>query len=275
MVSSGNTMGAALTQRIAKSFLSLARTASATAVLCCAGTGALANDDVWKVTATPYMWLQGTTGDLKVRGVEVHVDNSFRDVLKGTDTAIGGFLNLAARSGEWGFYLEGNYSYTSTSSETGRGRDLQVRTHLAVIEAGGLYKLAGSPSQTAANGREWRIEALAGVRYVSLNVDLEIGRASADRTNDWFDPFVGVAGHVYFAENWALIGHADVGGFGIGSSFTTNLYALIGYRSEIFGANVVSSLGYRGLYIDRHDSSKSNSANVWLHGPVLGMSFRF
>jgi hypothetical protein len=231
---------------------------------------ASAND--WEITVTPYAWLQGMTGDIKVRDVKVHVNDTFFDLLADTDTVLGGFLNASARRNGWGFYVEGNYSYTSVKTEIGRGRDLRERTYLTIIEGGGLYTLAEAKMPA---GQDWRLEALAGVRYISFRLDLEADRFSFDRTKDWFDAFVGLQGHVALSPNWMLIGHADFGGLGIGSSssFTTNLYTLIGYRHTLFGANVVSSLGYRGLYIDRRE--KDNSLDLWLHGPVLGMTFRF
>lgn len=114
-----------------------------------------------------------------------------------------------------------------------------------------------------------------GIRYMAFNVKLDVGPLSLDRTIDWVDPLIGISGHVDIAPSWTLIGHADAGGFGIGSDFTTNLYGLVGYRTELFGASVLSTFGYRGLYINRNDSSKNNSADLWLHGPVIGMTFRF
>jgi len=232
-------------------------------------------DDGWKLTLTPYMWLQGSDGDVKVRGVNAHLSDSFIDMLGKSDTLIGGFMHLEAWRETWGLYLEGNYSYTSAKSEIVAGINTRVQTGLTILEAGAFYKLAGGTLQTSPSPQSWQIEALAGVRYVAFNVKLDVGPLSLDRTIDWLDPLLGLSGHVDFAQNWTLIGHADIGGFGIGSKFTTNLYALVGYRSEIFGAHVLSTFGYRGLYFDRSDSSKSNSADLWLHGPVLGMTFKF
>jgi len=245
----------------------------ASCLACASAKGALAEDG-WKVTATPYIWLQGTSGDIKVRGVKSHLSDSFLDMLEGTDTLIGGFAHLEAWRGDWGLYLEGNYSYTSTKSEVLGGINTRVRTGLTILEAGGFYKLAGGRVDGAPS-QGWQVEALAGIRYMAFNVKLDVGPLSLDRTIDWVDPLIGISGHVDIAPSWTLIGHADAGGFGIGSDFTTNLYGLVGYRTELFGASVLSTFGYRGLYINRNDSSKNNSADLWLHGPVIGMTFRF
>lgn len=231
-------------------------------------------EQAWAVTVSPYMWLQGSNGDVKVRGVKAHLDDSFLDMLDSSDTLFGAFVHVEARREAWGFYVEGNYSYTSTKGEIAGGINTRVRTGLTIFELGALYSLAHGA--VSADGKQgWNLEAVAGGRYVAFNVKLDIGPFSPERTISWVDPLVGLGGHVDLAERWRLIGHVDVGGFGIGSDFTANLYALIGYRTEMFGANVLASFGYRGLYINRDDSSKNNSADLWLHGPVLGMTFRF
>lgn len=239
-----------------------------------AGAGAAGAAEPWTVTLTPYVWLQGTTGDLKVRGLETRIDDTFLDVVKGTDTVLAGFAHLDARQGNWGFYLEGNYSYTSTRGETGFGGSVEIRTGLTIVEAGGLLTLADGKAGADGMFQSWRLEALAGLRYVSFKAKLDVGPISAERTIDWVDPLVGFNGIVDLSPRWTIVTHADVGGFGIGSNFTSNLYGLLGYRSTIFGAGVLSTIGYRGLYIDRNDSSRNNSADVWLHGPVLGLTFK-
>jgi hypothetical protein len=238
------------------------------------GAPAAAGAEEWSFTATPYLWLMGSTGDLEVRGLEVQVDDSFVDMLRGTDTLIGGFVHLEGRRDGWGFYLEGNYAYTSTEGELAGAIDTRVRTGLTVLEAGGLLRVAGG-TLGGDPQRAWHIEATAGVRYVSFDVKLDLGPAEAQRTQSWTDPVVGLGGKLDLGPDWTLIGHGDIGGFGLGSKLAANLYALVGYRTEIFGAPVLSTFGYRGLYFDREDDSRNNSADLWLHGPVLGMTFAF
>lgn len=238
------------------------------------GSPGTAGAEDWNFTATPYLWLMGSNGEIEVRGLETRVDDSFFDMLAGTDTLIGGFVHLEGRRDGWGFYLEGNYAYTSTEGELAGAIDTRVRTGLAILEAGGLVEIAsgnvgGDPQQG------WRIEATAGVRYVSFDVNLDLGPAEVERTLSWTDPVVGLGAKLDLGPDWTVIGHGDIGGFGIGSNLAANLYALVGYRTEIFGAPVLSTVGYRGLYFDREDDGRDNSADLWLHGPVLGLTFAF
>lgn len=243
----------------------------ALAVLTGSATAAFA--EPWTVTLTPYVWLQGTTGNIKVRGIETRIDNSFFDIVKGTDTVLGGFVHLEARQGVWGFYLEGNYAYTSTEGRTGFGASTDISTGLTIVEAGGLLTLAKGSDGAGSMFSSWRLEGLAGLRYVSFTAEAEIGPISAKRTVDWVDPLIGLNAIADLSPRWTVIAHADIGGFGIGSDLTSNLYGLLGYRSTVFGASVLSTIGYRGLYIDRSRSSR-DSTELWLHGPVLGLTFR-
>ncbi len=248
-------------------------TAGATLAMSCAALPSAANEP-WVVTFTPYVWLQGTTGDVKIRGFETHIDDTFLDVVKANDTVIGGFAHVDARKGAWGFYLEGNYAYTSTSGEGRFGGSTRVRTSMTIAEAGGLYRLAEGTGTADDVLQRWRLEAVAGMRYVSFAAKLDLGPISAKRTTDWASPLVGLNGLFDFSPRWTAIAHADIGGFGVGSDLMTNLYGLIGYRATVFGASMLSTIGYRGLYIDRNDPSKNNSLNMWVHGPVLGLTFK-
>lgn len=248
--------------------------ALASAILAVWGGGASAAAEPWVVTFTPYVWLQGTTGDVKVRGFETHIDDTFLDVVKANDTVIGGFARLDARNGAWGFYLEGNYAYTSTTGENRFGGSTRVRTSMTIAEAGGLYRLAEGTGLTDDVAQRWRVEAVAGLRYVSFTAKLDLGPTSADGSQNWVSPLIGLNGVFDFSPKWTAIAHADVGGFGVGADFMANLYGLVGYRTTIFGASLLSTVGYRGLYIDRNDSSKNSSLNLWVHGPVLGLTFK-
>lgn len=71
--------------------------------------------------------------------------------------------------------------------------------------------------------------------------------ATASRTDDWFDPYVGLRGRYYFNDRFYAGGKCDVGGFGIGSDLTWQAEAALGY--QITPAVFVEA-GYRALSID-------------------------
>ncbi len=266
--------GGAATGKIAAWLRSAARCVVALAAGIALWSGAASAQESWTITATPYLWLQGMTGDIKVHGVKAHVDDNFFDVLGKTDTVLGAFLHVDARQGPWGLYGEVDYAYTSAKDKKGPF-DTRIRTGTTILELGGMYRLLeGSVGQAGAPER-WRIEAAAGVRYLSFNAKVDFGPLSADKTQSWVDPVIGLNATVDLSEHWSLIGHADIAGFGVGSDFSTNLYGLVGYRTTMFGADVLSTFGYRGLYINRSDGSRDSSVDLWMHGPALGLTFRF
>jgi len=67
---------------------------------------------------------------------------------------------------------------------------------------------------------------------------------------DWFDPYVGLAGRYNFRGPFYLTAKADIGGFGVGSQLTWQGYGALGCQ---FTRRVYSEIGYRYLYVDyRH-----------------------
>lgn len=82
-----------------------------------------------------------------------------------------------------------------------------------------------------------------------------IEKAIADRTPDspvsaslsWVDPYVGFQGRYEIAENLYAVGRGDIGGFGVGSELTWNLYGAIGTS---LSETTTMEIGYRYLYTD-------------------------
>ena len=66
---------------------------------------------------------------------------------------------------------------------------------------------------------------------------------------DWFDPYVGVRARYQFAPPWYLGAKADVGGFGVGSQITCDVYGAVGCQ---LSRKVFLEAGYRYLYTDYH-----------------------
>lgn len=127
----------------------------------------------------------------------------------------------------------------------------------------------------AENG--YLIEPFVGARYVKVETDVSItgggpigvaGGASVDV--DWWDPIIGVRGRMPLTEKLSAGGFADIGGFGVGSEFTWEIFAGLDYAlSDRFSAVA----GFRYMSID-YDAG---SAEVKLdtYGPVLGLTVRF
>ena len=90
-----------------------------------------------------------------------------------------------------------------------------------------------------------------------LSVEKQIARIlerGLNRTfslgENWFDPYIGVAGLYHFRGPFYLTAKADVGGFGVGSQLTWQAYGALGCQ---LSRRVYCEAGYRYLYVDyRH-----------------------
>ena len=71
----------------------------------------------------------------------------------------------------------------------------------------------------------------------------------------------------------AIIGEGNFGGFGVGSDFTWNAQAYVGYEISLFGRPTTLLVGYRALYQDYHHNDFE--WDVTMHGPVIGTAVRF
>jgi hypothetical protein len=70
---------------------------------------------------------------------------------------------------------------------------------------------------------------------------------SLDRTDDCFDPYIGLGARYNFSTAFYLTGKADVGGSGVGSDITTEVSGAFGCQIT---RNILSEIGYRYLYTD-------------------------
>jgi opacity protein-like surface antigen len=121
------------------------------------------------------------------------------------------------------------------------------------------------------------IEPFAGARYVGMKTDITITGGgpiglseSADVDIDWWDPIIGVRGRMPLTEKLSASGFADIGGFGVGSEFTWEIFGGLDYAlTDKFSANA----GFRYLSID-YEGSKAD-LKIDMYGPVLGMTVRF
>jgi outer membrane autotransporter protein len=69
---------------------------------------------------------------------------------------------------------------------------------------------------------------------------------------NWFDPFIGLRGRYNLTKALYLTGEADIGGFGVGSEITWEVYGALGCQIT---RNIYSEVGYRYLYLDYDTTS--------------------
>ena len=261
----------------------------------------------WEFRVTPYAWAPSVNGDVTVRGQTADIDMSFWDLFDSGNSgaeldslaALMGYLE--ARNGRWGIYGDivwGKFDFSgnsvrqrnpianlNVSARTKAGLDYEI----TMAESGVTYevaKWAGTSSATA-------LDLLGGARYWNQELDLslavdasvDLGKLGLDRsgsravarsgTLDWVDPFVGLRVRHQLAPGRELQFLGDIGGFGVGSDLTWQLFA--GYGFDLWQSNLHGIIGYRALAVDYNQDSGTNKNNLdlTLHGPVVGLSFRW
>lgn len=90
------------------------------------------------------------------------------------------------------------------------------------------------------------------------------------RTDDWWDPYIGVRGRLNLGERFYLTASGDIGGFGVGSDLTWQAEAALGMQVNEY---LYSELGYRALGVDLDRDGLS--VDTITHGAVVTLGVRF
>jgi opacity protein-like surface antigen len=254
----------------------IARAAGAVAALIVpllAGTPVAAQDESsdWSGSLTIYGWLTGATGDVSARDRDLQADisASLSDILE--DLEFAAFATGEVRRDRLGLILDVVYSSLSQDGTASGPFATDTSTDLKML-------LLTSAVAARVYGTDERyVDALAGARYVSTNVDVSTRREqpvpasrSASQDVDWVDPLIGVRAGLNLTEKIAVRGLADVGGFGAGSKLSWEAFVGGNYA---FTKHVLGEVGFRYLHID-YEGDKAN-LDLNILGPTIGVTFQF
>lgn len=263
----------------------------------------------WEMSFTPYGWFVGLAGDATIRGNKLDISASFIEIVEQSDWLIPAMGYFEVSNGRLSLFTDVFYTETRFSKSnsldiskirTRRGRkvgetDLTLdgkagmTQTLAFAEAGVAYEIAridDGPMGTTA------VDVLAGARYWYNEADLSLrvkGEVDFTRLNfkkkgkfatattkvvDWVDPVVGARVEQEFAPGRKIQFIGDIGGFGIGSELTWQVFA--GYSREFHTGRTTLSylLGYRAVGFD-YEGKDGNNFNLVLHGPITGLTMRW
>jgi hypothetical protein len=251
-------------------------------------------DDGWHFTAAPYAWAFGIKGDVGTGNRHATVDDSFLDIVQKTNSLAGIQGHIEARRDRFGLFLDGLYINLTASDKVSASNGVNnarlkvnVDMQMAIVEAGLFYRLVDryqlwQPPPGIDGGGTFIFDALAGARYTYLdlspdakaNVDTRSFKRDANGSRDWVDPFIGGRIMLALSNSVDFSLRGDVGGFSVGSTFTWNTQALLGYRFTLLGASAEAWGGYRALAqnYDEGPGRKDLKWDVIMHGPVIGMS---
>jgi hypothetical protein len=226
----------------------------------------------WSITVAPYLWIASMDGNASVGRVEADVDVPFSDLLK--DLSGGAMLAVDFEKGRFGIGVNGLYARVSPDSEVGP-IEIDATSDSAQLAVLPYYRLVEWQYGVSSSGRPLRlvVEPEAGFRYTYLRTELEIRRGRTfDGSESWVDPLIGSRIGLGLSDRWAIAGEANVGGFGVGSDFTWNVQAYVGYRTTLFGRDTTFAFGYRALSQDYDHGGFE--WDVTMHGPLLGAALR-
>ncbi len=146
-----------------------------------------------------------------------------------------------------------------------------------IIDARKTELSAALRERAAAATDALRAQAQARVDGIKRDVSRKIARTleksldtTVSRTDDWFDPYIGLRGRYNFTDRLYATAKGDVGGFGVGSDFTWQAEAALGFQLT---RSISAEAGYRALGIDYEDDGLTY--NTITHGAqvMLGITF--
>jgi hypothetical protein len=224
--------------------------------------------DRWQLSVTPYIWMTGMNGDVKVRGAEAEIDVGFDDIWDALDFA--GQVHIEAQKGRWGLLLDPTYMALSADKELNVA-DAEMEIDIWIVEFGGFYRIMDSPGF---KGRPMSLDVLAGGRYWDMETQLDIGALSGDAHSNWVDPFIGLRWVTQLTDRLLLHVRGDIGGLAVyddASEFTWNVYAGLGFK---LSEKMTLVTGYRALDLDREEGDDLET-DLTMAGPEIGLHIQF
>lgn len=229
--------------------------------------------DRWVVSATTFAWATSVDGHASVGGQKVDIDLPFSDTLQ--DLSMAAMGTVAARRGDFGFYVTPFFSRTRSNEKAG-GLEGRVRSDTTMLGVGGLYRLLDWEVDPEAPGPQGgQLEFGAGLRVTDLRTEIN-GRHGLPKFDDnktWIDPLVGLGGRLELSDRWEVFADGSIGGFGVGSDLTWDWLVGAGYGFDLFGRQSFFRAGYRMLYQDYKDGGFE--WDVTYKGPIIGVTTRF
>jgi opacity protein-like surface antigen len=227
--------------------------------------------EIWSFDVVPYLWLATYDGTIELPGAPAGIAKPRTTTTDPFSTRISAAAMLTAqiRYRDVGLMLDGAWLRLSTDGDAQSSlySGAEIQSDIAYGMAAFTYLLPQTgklQSQLLAGARTW---------YMSHEIEFLPGTAPGKTSEDsrtWCDPIVGADLRYGFSKHWFARVIGDVGGFGVGSDLSWELFGGVGYQ---FTSWFSATLGYRYLHVDYEDGGFVTDLNV--QGALLGLGFRF
>ncbi len=94
--------------------------------------------------------------------------------------------------------------------------------------------------------------------------------STVSRTDDWFDPYIGLRGRYNLNDKFYLAAKGDIGGFGVGCDITWTAEAALGCQ---LSSRIYTEVGYRALGVDLDKDGLI--MDTITHGPQVTLGVQF
>lgn len=235
--------------------------------------------DPWSYVLTPYGFLSGVKGDLKLGGSSEYLDMSFTDILDDYDV-IGGSIHFEAWHGpsRWSFITDVKYIGLDGTFDT-PDPDIDVNLLFDLFEAqiGAGYRLIDPKTSDLGIkvfDSKLTLDVVGGIRYNYMKIKFDLKPGPSEDSNDhWVHPYIGERIAYKFNDKWAVFGGGNIGYWDSNSNRSTEWNVLMGAEFKPW-KNASLKAGYRwqSIYLQ---SSKGGGfgADLLLQGPMIGATF--
>lgn len=249
-----------MTRKQSRSVRSLVARAALAVAATLAPVAAAAQD--WSGQITLYGWGAAVSGDFTpfTGAPTLSFDKSFSDILEDLDGAF--FATGLARRGDLILFGDLTYAKSSRSGTLPPGIPAsgELSTRSLTLAAGRRLDMRGATT----------VDVLAGLRAWEIDGKVTLPILRIAPSAHFVDPIVALRVNTPLADRWSLLGYLDVGGFGVGSDFTSQVAVTANYQMT---DNLYLSFGWRHLHVDYSDGGTRVKGGMT--GPLVGATWRF
>lgn len=228
------------------------------------------SNDEWSVGLTGYFWASGMNGKVgAIPGVQpVTVDMSFSDIFDHLKFA----GMAAAQASHHRLVLLGDVQYVdlgATKNLKIKDADLlEGKMDTSTFIASGLagYRIVDKSPMTFDLVIGGRVNSV----HTKMNLSGPLRSVEGGDKKTWVDPIIGVQAEVPLSHKASLGLYGDVGGFGVSSDVTWQLWGGVQYG---FSEHWSASAGWRHYAVDYHKGAFIY--DVSLSGPIVGVRYQF